>query len=149
MNMNEENFAYKVRHALNEKLDDIPESVAQRLEQARLAAVGRKKASPLYVNVFQQVCAAMSGISRLVRLLHSPLISALSPIAHIITSASLAIFSASAFISASLPQLIGLPNSPFCCSSLLRQILLPWAYNKVAFPASAFPARINKPVTGS
>ena len=61
MNMNEENFAYKVRHALNEKLDDIPESVVRRLEQARLAAVGRKKASPLYVNVFQQVCAAMSG----------------------------------------------------------------------------------------
>ena len=45
------------------------------------------------------------------------LISALSPIAHTITSASLAIFSASAFISASLPQLIGLPDSPFCCSS--------------------------------
>ena len=35
MNMNEENFAYKVRHALNEKLEEMPESITQRLEQAR------------------------------------------------------------------------------------------------------------------
>ena len=46
-NMNEENFAYKVRHALNEKLDDMPETIARRLEQARLAALGRKKTMPL------------------------------------------------------------------------------------------------------
>ena len=61
MNMNEENFAYKVRHALNEKLDDMPDDIVQRLEQARLAAVARKKATPLYVNVFQRVCAGMNG----------------------------------------------------------------------------------------
>ena len=61
MNMNEENFAYKVRHALNEKLDDMPETVVRRLEQARLAALARKKATPLYVNVFQQVCAGVNG----------------------------------------------------------------------------------------
>lgn len=61
MNMNEENFAYKVRHALNEKLDDMPETIVRRLEQARLAALGRKKATPLYVNVFRQVCAGVIG----------------------------------------------------------------------------------------
>ena len=58
-----------------------------------------------------------SGISRLVRLPHSPLMSAHSPIAHTITSASFAIFRASFFISVSSPQLIGFPNSPFFCSS--------------------------------
>lgn len=62
MNMNEENFAYKVRHALNEKLEEMPENITQRLEQARLLAVSRKKkSSPLYVNVFQQVFAGTGG----------------------------------------------------------------------------------------
>ena len=61
MNMNEENFAYKVRHALNEKFDDMPDTIVQRLEQARLAALGRKKTTPLYANVFQQVFAGVTG----------------------------------------------------------------------------------------
>ena len=42
MNMNEENFAYKVRHALNEKLDDMPETIARRLEQAERQRLMRK-----------------------------------------------------------------------------------------------------------
>ena len=58
MSMNEENFAYKVRHALNEKLEEMPESITQRLEQARRLAVSRKKKSaPVYISVFQQVFA--------------------------------------------------------------------------------------------
>ncbi len=62
MNMNEENFAYKVRHALNEKLEDMPESVTQRLEQARRIAISRKKrSSPLYARVFRQVFAGAGG----------------------------------------------------------------------------------------
>lgn len=62
MNMNEENFAYKVRHALNEKLEEMPEHVTRRLEQARLTAIGRKKkTAPLYRKVFQQVFASTSG----------------------------------------------------------------------------------------
>ncbi|EEO28896.1 DUF3619 family protein [Oxalobacter paraformigenes] len=62
MNMKEENFAYKVRHALNEKLEDMPEHITQRLERARLVAVSRKKkTAPLYRKVFQQVFAGTSG----------------------------------------------------------------------------------------
>lgn len=44
MNTDDLNFAYKVRHALNERLDDLPASTTERLAQARKAAMARKKA---------------------------------------------------------------------------------------------------------
>jgi hypothetical protein len=44
MNTDDLNFAYKVRHALNEKLDDLPASTTDRLAAARMAAMARKKA---------------------------------------------------------------------------------------------------------
>lgn len=44
MNTDDINFAYKVRHALNEQLDDLPASTTDRLQAARLAALSRKKA---------------------------------------------------------------------------------------------------------
>lgn len=45
MNPNELNFAYKVRHALNETLDIIPASTLQGLASARKNALSRKKRS--------------------------------------------------------------------------------------------------------
>jgi hypothetical protein len=44
MNTDDINFAYKVRHALNARLDEIPASTADRLANARKLAVSRKKA---------------------------------------------------------------------------------------------------------
>ncbi|HWW72169.1 MAG TPA: DUF3619 family protein, partial [Duganella sp.] len=44
MNTDDLNFAYKVRHALNERLDDLPASTTDRLAQARKLALARKKA---------------------------------------------------------------------------------------------------------
>ena len=44
MNSDNINFAYKVRHALNENLDNLPASTADRLASARKIAVSRKKA---------------------------------------------------------------------------------------------------------
>lgn len=44
MNTEDINFAYRVRHALNEKLDDLPASTTDRLAAARQAAMSRKKA---------------------------------------------------------------------------------------------------------
>ena len=44
MNTDDLNFAYKVRHALNEKLDNLPPSTTQRLAAARQLAMARKKA---------------------------------------------------------------------------------------------------------
>lgn len=44
MNADDLNFAYKVRHALNEHLDHLPPSTAERLASARKMAVSRKKA---------------------------------------------------------------------------------------------------------
>lgn len=44
MNTDDLNFAYKVRHALNERLDELPASTTDRLAAARKAAMARKKA---------------------------------------------------------------------------------------------------------
>ncbi|MET3129941.1 hypothetical protein AAKU55_000182 [Oxalobacteraceae bacterium GrIS 1.11] len=44
MNTDDLNFAYKVRHALNEKLEHLPPSTAGRLASARQMAITRKKA---------------------------------------------------------------------------------------------------------
>jgi hypothetical protein len=44
MNTEDINFAYKVRHALNEQLEDLPASTTDRLAAARQAAMARKKA---------------------------------------------------------------------------------------------------------
>lgn len=43
MNTDDLNFAYKVRHALNEHADNLPASTADRLASARKLALSRKK----------------------------------------------------------------------------------------------------------
>ena len=43
MNTDDINFAYKVRHALNENLDALPVSTTDRLAAARAAALARRK----------------------------------------------------------------------------------------------------------
>jgi len=43
MNAKERDFAYKVRHALNDNLDRLPDPVAGRLAAARRAALTRRK----------------------------------------------------------------------------------------------------------
>jgi hypothetical protein len=44
MNTSEINFAYKVRHALNENIDTLPSPTINRLAAARKIALARKKA---------------------------------------------------------------------------------------------------------
>jgi len=44
MNTDDINLAYKVRHALNETLDELPASTTERLAAARAQALARKKA---------------------------------------------------------------------------------------------------------
>lgn len=43
MNADDLNFAYKVRHALNEHLDNLPAATTDRLAAARQLALSRKK----------------------------------------------------------------------------------------------------------
>jgi hypothetical protein len=43
MNTDDINLAYKVRHALNETLDDLPPAAIDRLAAARAAAIARKR----------------------------------------------------------------------------------------------------------
>lgn len=59
MNASELNFAYKVRHALNEHIDNLPASTANRLASSRKTALSRKKhQNPLHVRLTQ---AALAG----------------------------------------------------------------------------------------
>lgn len=60
MNTDDLNFAYKVRHALNDKLDQLPPSTTQRLASARQLAMSRKKAHAP-VQVAQSVLAGNVG----------------------------------------------------------------------------------------
>ena len=61
MNAQEKNFAYKVRHALNEQLDDLPENVTERLASARRMAISRKKKeAPVYVAVLKNAFAGIT-----------------------------------------------------------------------------------------
>ena len=65
MNTDDLNFAYKVRHALNEQLDDLPASTTERLAQARKMALARKKAHvdvPLSVRIAKTETATAGGL---------------------------------------------------------------------------------------
>jgi len=65
MNTDDLNFAYKVRHALNEQLDDLPASTTDRLAQARKLALARKKPhveAPLTVRVTKTELASAGGM---------------------------------------------------------------------------------------
>jgi hypothetical protein len=57
MNADDLNFAYKVRHALNERLDQLPASTADRLASARKIALSRKKSQPVAVRLLQRAFA--------------------------------------------------------------------------------------------
>ena len=62
MNANEYNFAYKVRHALNENLDALPTLTIERLASARNLALSRKKNdSPLRKLATQGIIAGHIG----------------------------------------------------------------------------------------
>jgi hypothetical protein len=62
MNTRELNFAYKVRHALNESAEKLPVSTADRLANARKIAISRKKKeSPFRVFVTRAATAGHGG----------------------------------------------------------------------------------------
>lgn len=62
MNANQTNFAYKIRHALNENLDTLPANTADRLTSARKLALSRKKSDlGLRVTVMPRALAGNSG----------------------------------------------------------------------------------------
>jgi hypothetical protein len=62
MNTSEINFAYKVRHVLNESLDNLPTSSLDRLASARKLALSVKKAeSPLSILVASRALAGHVG----------------------------------------------------------------------------------------
>ena len=62
MTAREINFAYKVRHALNENIDAMPAATADRLAAARKIALSRKKKdAPTRALVTQGVLAGHAG----------------------------------------------------------------------------------------
>ena len=61
MNAKEINFAYRVRHALNEKLDQLPAATGNRLAAARQLALSRKKPDSGRRVVVPRLAAAHGG----------------------------------------------------------------------------------------
>lgn len=62
MNAKQLNFAYRVRHALNENLDNLPPSTTERLAIARQIALSRKKAdAPMRRLAAQNAVAGTAG----------------------------------------------------------------------------------------
>lgn len=56
------NFAYKVRHALNESIDQLPASTTEKLASARNIAISRKKKeSPLRMLALHRAVAGEVG----------------------------------------------------------------------------------------
>ena len=61
---NEIDFAYKIRRAMNESTETIPQTALDRLAQARQIAISRKKeATPSAVFAFSEVLAGNGGSS--------------------------------------------------------------------------------------
>lgn len=61
-NTRELNFAYKVRHALNERLDALPVSTSERLAAARKVALSRKKSdAPMRLSITKNALAGHVG----------------------------------------------------------------------------------------
>jgi hypothetical protein len=54
MNADELSFAYKVRHALNENLDNLPESTIDKLAAARKTALSRKRKESVFKSLLIQ-----------------------------------------------------------------------------------------------
>ena len=70
MNADDLNFAYKVRHALNEQLDHLPASTVDRLASARKIAVSRKKSQPVAMRLLQRAFAGGGNSATEVSLLN-------------------------------------------------------------------------------
>lgn len=62
MNIEAENFAYKVRRVLHDGLDGVSEPIASKLEKARKNAIANKKPdSPFLVSVYENIWATTVG----------------------------------------------------------------------------------------
>lgn len=61
MNAKDLNFAYQVKHALDQSLDDFPSATAGRLAAARKLALARKKPEPLLQRVNRLALAGGFG----------------------------------------------------------------------------------------
>lgn len=61
MNANDLNFAYRVKHALDQNLDNLPASTADRLASARKIALSRKKPDALRVSINRLAIAGQFG----------------------------------------------------------------------------------------
>ena len=70
MNAKDLYFAYQVKHALDQNLDNLPASTKERLASARKIAMSRKKPEPLYMRVGRM---AIAGHGQINDYFHSPL----------------------------------------------------------------------------
>lgn len=70
MNVKDLNFAYRVKHMLDQNLENLPASTAERLASARKVALARKKPEPMHIRVSR---AAFAGAEHFGGYISSPL----------------------------------------------------------------------------
>ena len=85
MNTDDINLAYKIRHALNDTLDELPASTTDRLAAARARALARKKAdAPAQLLQQQQLRRPRFDVSRLTTMFSTPWVARVATVAPLV-----------------------------------------------------------------
>jgi len=85
MNTDDINLAYKIRHALNDTLDELPASTTDRLAAARARALARKKAdAPSQQQQQQAQRRPLFDVSRLTTIFSTPWVARVATVAPLV-----------------------------------------------------------------
>ena len=85
MNIDDINLAYKIRHALNDTLDELPASTTDRLAAARARALARKKAdAPSQQQQQQAQRRPLLDVSRLATMFTTPWVARVATVAPLV-----------------------------------------------------------------
>ncbi|TQK07996.1 DUF3619 family protein [Herbaspirillum sp. SJZ107] len=84
MNTDDINLAYKIRHALNDTLDELPASTTDRLAAARARALARKKADAPSQQQLQAQRRPLFDVSRLTTIFSTPWVARVATVAPLV-----------------------------------------------------------------
>jgi hypothetical protein len=84
MNTDDINLAYKIRHALNDTLDELPASTTDRLAAARARALARKKADAPSQLQQQTQRRPLFDVSRLTTMFSTPWVARVATVAPLV-----------------------------------------------------------------
>jgi hypothetical protein len=84
MNIDDINLAYKIRHALNDTLDELPASTTDRLAAARARALARKKADAPSQPQQRAQRRPLLDVSRLATMFSTPWVARVATVAPLV-----------------------------------------------------------------